>query len=64
MKYDLTGFKGCMLAHVVRLGSMAWCELYLLFGNLFRKLDMEPYETTYVICTSSVCGSAHLPPRS
>ncbi|KAK0199458.1 cytochrome P450 [Desarmillaria ectypa] len=25
--------------------NLAWCELYLVFGNLFRKLDMEMYET-------------------
>ncbi|KAF5350988.1 hypothetical protein D9756_008294 [Leucocoprinus leucothites] len=25
--------------------NLAWCELYLLFANLFRKLDMEIYET-------------------
>ncbi|KAF5350662.1 hypothetical protein D9756_008526 [Leucocoprinus leucothites] len=26
--------------------NLAWCELYLIFGNLFHKLDMEIYETT------------------
>ncbi|KAK0193189.1 cytochrome P450 [Armillaria mellea] len=26
--------------------NLAWCELYLVFGNLFRKLDMEIYETS------------------
>lgn len=26
--------------------NLAWCELYLMFGNLFRKLDMEIYETS------------------
>ncbi|KAJ3574919.1 hypothetical protein NP233_g1441 [Leucocoprinus birnbaumii] len=26
--------------------NLAWSELYLLFGNLFRKLDMEIYQTT------------------
>ncbi|KAK0470451.1 cytochrome P450 [Desarmillaria tabescens] len=26
--------------------NLAWCELYLVFGNLFRKLDMETYETS------------------
>jgi len=26
--------------------NLAWCELYLLFGNIFRKLDLELYETT------------------
>ncbi|KAK0442615.1 hypothetical protein EV421DRAFT_1808109 [Armillaria borealis] len=25
---------------------LAWCELYLVFGNLFRKLDMEIYQTS------------------
>ncbi|KAG7439845.1 cytochrome P450 [Guyanagaster necrorhizus] len=25
--------------------NLAWCELYLVFGNLFRKFDMEIYET-------------------
>ncbi|KAJ3558437.1 hypothetical protein NP233_g11509 [Leucocoprinus birnbaumii] len=26
--------------------NLAWCELYLIFGNLFRKLDMQLYNTT------------------
>jgi len=26
--------------------NMAWCELYIIFSNLFRKLDMELFETT------------------
>ncbi|KAK0432330.1 cytochrome P450 [Armillaria borealis] len=26
--------------------NLAWCELYLMFGNLFRKLDMEIYNTS------------------
>ncbi|KAJ3571646.1 hypothetical protein NP233_g3619 [Leucocoprinus birnbaumii] len=26
--------------------DLAWCELYLLFGNLLRKLDMQLYNTT------------------
>jgi len=26
--------------------NLAWCELYLIFGNVFRKLDMEIYNTT------------------
>lgn len=30
---------------LIFLCSLAWCELYLLFANLFRKLDMEIYET-------------------
>jgi hypothetical protein len=28
--------------------SLAWCELYLIFANIFRKLDLEVYETTSV----------------
>lgn len=26
--------------------SLAWCELYLIFANLFRKVNMEIYKTT------------------
>ncbi|KAL4256656.1 cytochrome P450 family protein [Pleurotus pulmonarius] len=26
--------------------NLAWCELYLIFGNLFRKLDLQPYNAT------------------
>jgi len=26
--------------------NLAWCELYLLFGNVFRKLHMTVYDTT------------------
>ncbi|KAL0066651.1 hypothetical protein AAF712_006254 [Marasmius tenuissimus] len=26
--------------------NLAWCELYLIMGNVFRKLDMEIYDTT------------------
>ncbi|KAF9457911.1 cytochrome P450 [Collybia nuda] len=26
--------------------NLAWCELYLIFANIFRKLDMEIFETT------------------
>jgi len=26
--------------------NLAWSELYLLFGNIFRKLDLELYKTT------------------
>lgn len=26
--------------------SLAWFELYLIFGNLFRKLNLTPEETT------------------
>ncbi|KAF5357171.1 hypothetical protein D9756_006863 [Leucocoprinus leucothites] len=26
--------------------NLAWSELYLIFGNLFRKLNMETYQTT------------------
>ncbi|KXN81865.1 Trichodiene oxygenase [Leucoagaricus sp. SymC.cos] len=26
--------------------NLAWCELYLIFGNLFRKLEMQLYGTT------------------
>ncbi|KAL0564526.1 hypothetical protein V5O48_017520, partial [Marasmius crinis-equi] len=26
--------------------NLAWCELYLIFANVFRKLDMEIYGTT------------------
>ncbi len=33
----------------VRPLSLAWCELYLVFGNLFRKLDMEIYKTRSAI---------------
>ncbi|SJK99238.1 uncharacterized protein ARMOST_02529 [Armillaria ostoyae] len=29
--------------------NLAWCELYLVFGNLFRKLDMEIYQTRSAI---------------
>ncbi|PBK62146.1 cytochrome P450 [Armillaria solidipes] len=29
--------------------NLAWCELYLVFGNLFRKLDMEIYKTRSAI---------------
>ncbi|KAF7353827.1 Cytochrome P450 [Mycena venus] len=25
--------------------NLAWCELYLLFGNMFRKIDMEIHNT-------------------
>ncbi|KXN82241.1 Trichodiene oxygenase [Leucoagaricus sp. SymC.cos] len=25
--------------------NLAWCELYLIFGNLFRKLSMEVFQT-------------------
>jgi hypothetical protein len=28
-------------------GSLAWCELYLIIGNIFRKIDMEIYDTRY-----------------
>lgn len=28
--------------------SLAWCELYLFFGYLFRKVEMELHYTTYV----------------
>lgn len=28
--------------------SLAWCELYLFFGYLFRKVEMELHDTTYV----------------
>ncbi|KAF7436238.1 hypothetical protein PC9H_003067 [Pleurotus ostreatus] len=27
------------------IDSLAWCELYLLFANVFRKLDLELYNT-------------------
>lgn len=27
--------------------SLAWCELYLIFGNIFRRLDLEIYNTTW-----------------
>lgn len=26
--------------------NLAWCELYLILGNVFRKLDLELYETS------------------
>ncbi|KAK1220238.1 hypothetical protein PQX77_017003 [Marasmius sp. AFHP31] len=26
--------------------NLAWCELYVIMGNVFRKLDMEIYDTT------------------
>ncbi|KAF9260619.1 cytochrome P450 [Marasmius fiardii PR-910] len=26
--------------------NLAWCELYLIFANVFRKLDMKVYNTT------------------
>ncbi|KAF9459675.1 cytochrome P450 [Collybia nuda] len=26
--------------------NLAWCELYLLFGNIFRKIDMEIHNTS------------------
>ncbi|KAL0958927.1 hypothetical protein HGRIS_014243 [Hohenbuehelia grisea] len=26
--------------------NLAWCELYLIFGNLFRKLDLKLHNTT------------------
>jgi len=26
--------------------NLAWCELYLIFGNIFRRLDMEIHNTT------------------
>ncbi|KAJ7499985.1 cytochrome P450, partial [Mycena latifolia] len=26
--------------------NLAWCELYLLFANIFRKIDMKIYETS------------------
>lgn len=29
-------------------GSLAWAELYLIIGNLFRKVDLELVDTTYV----------------
>jgi hypothetical protein len=28
------------------LYSLAWCELYLIFANVFRKIDMKIYDTT------------------
>lgn len=28
--------------------SLAWCELYLIFGNIFRKLEMDIHNTRYV----------------
>lgn len=33
-----------------RLYSLAWCELYLIFGNIFRKLDMQ-------LCSTRCAGS-------
>ncbi|KZV89604.1 cytochrome P450 [Exidia glandulosa HHB12029] len=26
--------------------NLAWCELYLVFGHMFRKIDMQLYDTT------------------
>jgi len=26
--------------------NLAWCELYLIIGNIFRKIDMEIYDTS------------------
>jgi len=26
--------------------NLAWCELYLIFGNVFRKMEIEVYDTT------------------
>ncbi|EEB95203.1 hypothetical protein MPER_05864, partial [Moniliophthora perniciosa FA553] len=26
--------------------NLAWCELYLIFANVFRKLDMKSLDTT------------------
>lgn len=28
--------------------SLAWCELYLIFGNIFRKLEMDIHNTRHV----------------
>jgi hypothetical protein len=28
--------------------SLAWCELYLILGNVFRKLDIQLHNTRYV----------------
>lgn len=27
-------------------GSLAWCELYLILSNIFRKLDIEVKDPT------------------
>jgi len=26
--------------------NLAWCELYLIIGNIFRKIDMEIHDTS------------------
>lgn len=37
-----------LFAETDLLHSLAWAELYLIFGNIIRKLDVEIFDTWYV----------------
>lgn len=32
--------------HCFMIASLAWCELYLIFGNLFRKIVLDPKDAS------------------
>ena len=33
--------------------SLAWCELYLIFASVFRRVDLELYNSRYVRTVTS-----------
>jgi len=43
--------------------NLAWCELYLIFGNIFRRLDLELHVTEDTIDDFAVekCGDYFVP---
>ncbi|KAF8877294.1 cytochrome P450, partial [Infundibulicybe gibba] len=45
--------------------NLAWCELYLIFANVFRKLEMEVHDTSYIFPHSvhDLDFSAYLTPK-
>ena len=40
--------------------SLAWCELYLILGTVFRKLDLVPDNASYVLTFYLVLGCSFL----
>lgn len=44
-----------MANRIILLLSLAMCELYLIFGNIFRKLEMDAYDRCDGVDFDEIC---------
>ena len=60
IKYVLCVIYPLSILSKYHFNSLAWCELYLILGTVFRKLDLVPDNASYVLTFYLVLGCSFL----